>query len=81
MDECTSDTSAIDAVLLGNCDGHMHNVATICKMFDVPVIAVLENRSMESLIDLYLHGVDEVILMDNFIEEFLNYRHMMTNSH
>jgi len=80
FDEHTLDPSTIDTVLLGSCSSRMRTIEIIRKIFDVPIIAVLENRSTKSLINLYLHGVDEVILMDNCIEEFLKYRRVMIGS-
>lgn len=80
LDKHTLDLSTIDIVLLGNFGGQLSTVDTIRKMFEVPIIAVLENRSVESLINLYLHGVDDVILMDNGIEEIINHKFMTSSN-
>ena len=82
-------SSEIDNWVSANPNAKQHSISTcylsesnvsektidcIHNMIDAPIIALLENRLLTSLIDFYRHGVDEVVVkptnMDELVDQF-----------
>lgn len=57
-----SEKSAIEAVLVGECEDAVKVAGAIRSKLDCPVLAMLDNRSLEKLMAFYHHGVDDVLV-------------------
>lgn len=58
----SSEKSAIEAVLVGECEDAVKVAGAIRAKLDCPVLAMLDNRSLEKLMAFYHHGVDDVLV-------------------
>ncbi len=54
--------ATIETVLLGECENSLNAVDTIRKKLNVPIVALLDNRSLEKLIGFFRRGVDDVVV-------------------
>ncbi|MEM7069748.1 MAG: response regulator transcription factor [Pseudomonadota bacterium] len=63
--------STIEAVLIGEANNVDILVSTIRKKLNIPVIALLDNRSLEQTLKCYRHGVDDVVAKPVHYEELL----------
>ena len=57
-----AEISAIEAVLIGECDDAIKVVGAIRSRLDCPVLAMLDNRSLEMLTAFFQHGADDVVV-------------------
>lgn len=55
------DLAAIEAIILGELPNSASIMQAIHRKMDVPVIGLLDQRSLEKTITLYKHGVDDVV--------------------
>ncbi len=60
-----------EAVLIGDCTESSRLVKSIRQKLTIPIIAMLENRSLTQLIDFYHQGVDDVVVKPTHIDELL----------
>ena len=65
------EVSTIEAVLIGEAMNIDILVSTIRKKLDIPVIALLDNRSLEQTLKFYRAGVDDVVAKPVHYEELL----------
>ena len=63
--------NTIEAVLIGECNNVDTVLSTIGKKLNVPVIALLDNRSLEQTLKFYRAGVDDVVAKPVHYEELL----------
>lgn len=60
-----------EAILVGECSESLTTVKLIKQKLKIPIIALLENRSLDRLIEFYHHGVDDVVVKPVHIDELL----------
>ena len=63
--------ASVEAFLIGETTASAEVLDAIRKKFDVPVIALLDNRSLEQTIQFYHQGVDDVVGKPVHYEELL----------
>lgn len=66
-----SELAAVEAILVGESEHSEDAIQAIRKKLDVPVVALLESRSLEILINYYRRGVDDVVVKPVHFEELL----------
>ena len=65
------DLSAIEAVLIGETDSPNELLSIIRRSLSVPVVALLDNRSLEQTMAFYRAGVDDVVAKPVHHQELL----------
>jgi len=70
----------VEAVLIGNCVNIEDSVKSIRNALDAPIVAILENRSLTCLIDLYCKGIDDVVVKRRCMDECLSQIFTFINS-
>ncbi len=65
------DLASVEAVLVGECVDAGRSIKVIRDKLDIPVIALLERRSLEQLTSYYHLGVDDVVVKPVHFEELL----------
>ncbi len=63
--------SSVEAVLIGETFNSDTAISTIRRKLNVPVIALLDNRSLQQTLDYYRAGVDDVVAKPVHYEELL----------
>jgi len=63
--------TSVEAVLIGECDSAEMSIEAIRKKMNIPIIALLERRSLELLTIYYHLGVDDVVVKPVHFEELL----------
>lgn len=66
-----ADLASIEAVLIGECSNQSDVVSQIRLKLNTPVVAMLDNRCLESLTKLYKIGVDDVVAKPVHFEELM----------
>ena len=66
-----ADLASIEAVLIGECSNQAEVVSQIRQKINAPVVAMLDNRCLESLTRLYKFGVDDVVAKPVHFEELM----------
>lgn len=65
------DLASVEAVLIGQCDSADLSIEAARQKLDIPVVALLERRSLELLTTYYHSGVDDVVVKPVHFEELL----------
>jgi len=68
---CDVDISAVEAVLIGECEGRQALSRNVRRRAQTPVIAMSETRSLEETLDLFEAGVDDVVRKPVHVRELL----------
>lgn len=63
--------ASVEAFLIGETTGADEVLQTIRRKLDVPIVALLDNRSLEQTIRFYRQGVDDVVSKPVHYEELL----------
>ena len=57
-----AELASVEAFLIGETPNPEQTIETSRRKLNVPVVALLENRSLELLINFYRNGVDDVVV-------------------
>ena len=68
---CAAELASVEAVLVGECSNPDESIQAVRRKLDVPIIALLERRSLEQLIIFYRLGVDDVVVKPVHFDELL----------
>lgn len=66
-----TDLSAVEAVLLGNCENRVELSRKICKNGSFPVLAISDSLSLEQTLELFQVGMDDVLRKPMHVREIL----------
>ncbi|MFK7901906.1 MAG: winged helix-turn-helix domain-containing protein [Nitratireductor sp.] len=66
-----ADLASIEAVLIGECDEQAQFVSKLRAKLNAPIVAMLDNRCLEQLTQLYKFGVDDVVAKPVHFEELM----------
>jgi len=66
-----SELATVEAILVGECADPQKVIDTIRSRLEVPIVAMLDNRSLEQTISFYRKGVDDVVIKPVHFEELL----------
>lgn len=66
-----SDVSAVEAILLGECKDRIELPKKIRAHCDAPMLAVIENNSLEQTLELFQAGIDDVLRKPIHVREIL----------
>ena len=66
-----NELASVEAFLIGQTPDAEETINTIRRKLDVPIVAMLDTRSLEQLISFYRQGVDDVVAKPVHFEELL----------
>ena len=66
-----AELASVEAFLIGETPNPEQTIEAIRRKLNVPIVALLENRSLELLINFYRNGVDDVVVKPVHFEELL----------
>ncbi len=66
-----SELASVEAFLIGETEAPSETIDAIRRKLNVPIVALLDNRSLEQLINFYLKGVDDVVVKPVHFQELL----------
>lgn len=66
-----SELASLEAVIVGECASSREVLRTVRRKVNVPIVAILDHRSLEQLIVYYQEGVDDVVVKPVHYEELL----------
>lgn len=68
---CAADLSAVETIIMGNFAGRDQAIAQVKSRSQVPVIAVNETMGLESMLQLFALGADDVVRKPVHAREFI----------